>query len=347
MTRKAILFLVTTSVLLGVIILLAITVPVSDTGNEAWPPPDPYSWKRSSVKPRPMTEAIRRIIDNYTVEARKNYDGGEIDEAIRNGEEALRFLMGHGQDFEAAERRLEIGKWYIERGAKTDVERGTQYHIAVYHDGLGRGSEDWCRLAERALEAHRSIVLDLTEAGRGKDALTALGILLKKFVAVGNRIQEAQILHILAWVNGEMEAYASAVGLYREALAVRREIGDRRGETWTLNNLGYIQYRAGDLEASASHLLEALKIAEKEVPDPWRKVVDNLILLCQAAQKEGLWVLAISVGDQMIPSIRRKGLWYLTDRVLFLHAKSLRGAREFARAKEVIEALIKRAREER
>jgi hypothetical protein len=53
-----------------------------------------------------------------------------------------------------------------------------------------------------------------------------------------------------------------AIGCHLEALAVQRDIGDRRGQTLTLHRLGLTQQRAGTPGEARESLSEALHLLE-------------------------------------------------------------------------------------
>ncbi len=57
-----------------------------------------------------------------------------------------------------------------------------------------------------------------------------------------------------------------AEGLHRESLAIKREIGDRHGESQSLDNLGIVAGRHGDLDEAERLCRESLAI-KREVGD--------------------------------------------------------------------------------
>jgi C4-dicarboxylate-specific signal transduction histidine kinase len=76
-----------------------------------------------------------------------------------------------------------------------------------------------------------------------------------------------------------------ALGLFREALAIRREIADRQGESVTLQLLGTALVENGNLDGGIALLEEALAIArELEVQELIR---DDLEALAEAWEKAG------------------------------------------------------------
>src|SRR5689334_1638361 len=54
----------------------------------------------------------------------------------------------------------------------------------------------------------------------------------------GNREAEALILSRLGVVYDDRRSYHDAISYYQAALAIQRDVGDTRGQGWTMNNLG-------------------------------------------------------------------------------------------------------------
>jgi tetratricopeptide (TPR) repeat protein len=54
--------------------------------------------------------------------------------------------------------------------------------------------------------------------------------------------------------------YEEAWQLYRESIAIKREIGDRRGLAYSLNNLGYLGWLVGNYETVEADVKECLTI---------------------------------------------------------------------------------------
>lgn len=65
---------------------------------------------------------------------------------------------------------------------------------------------------------------------------------------LGDRTDEAEILHSLGTAHGVAGRFADALPYYQRALALRRETGDRLGEARTLNNLALIHHHNGRYE---------------------------------------------------------------------------------------------------
>ncbi|MHC4600005.1 MAG: tetratricopeptide repeat protein [Planctomycetota bacterium] len=307
------------------------------------PGSEPQREKPKPTGPLPMTPEIRRIVDTYMKEARKNYDAGHLDEAIRNGEMALKFLRDRGQDREAAERLIELARWYFQQG---DVDRGASYLLATHFQGLDREGAAWKKVSDDALEELRYLAFGLSEAKREAEAVRALERFLAEYRKRGNRPMEAQMLHNMGWVLADNGHHERALELYERALKIRRAQRLTSGVIWTLNNMGYSRYRMKDLEKAKDILLEAFELAGEEFHEAWIKVLDNLILVIEEAQASKKFDLAVGVGEKILKAVKTRGVWYIKDRVLITHAKALRAAGRMDEARGIFRDLMRGSEEE-
>jgi len=83
----------------------------------------------------------------------------------------------------------------------------------------------------------------------------------------------------LGKVNIFLADYSKAIEYYEQALAIAREIGDRRGEALTSWNLGLAHEKEGDLDLAAK-VIQVCVDYEREIGHP---DAEN-----DAAQLEGL-----------------------------------------------------------
>ena len=126
----------------------------------------------------------------------------------------------------------------------------------AYREAIGLSADERGGAAARAQLA---IVLILEE--RYDQALAELAAARDTFEALG----EASGL-MAAWYNTGMAHrragdLAAAERAFREALAIERELGDRRGEAETLTELGVIAHARGRLDAAAGLAGDAAAIA--------------------------------------------------------------------------------------
>jgi tetratricopeptide (TPR) repeat protein len=57
---------------------------------------------------------------------------------------------------------------------------------------------------------------------------------------IGDRVGESTTLNNIGVVYNSLGQYPQALGFYQRALVIRRQVGDRAGEGITLNNIGYL-----------------------------------------------------------------------------------------------------------
>ncbi|MEK6606010.1 MAG: tetratricopeptide repeat protein, partial [Nitrospirota bacterium] len=95
-----------------------------------------------------------------------------------------------------------------------------------------------------------------------------------------------------------MGDHAAALGHYSQALALSREIKDRRGEAVVLNNLGLLQQARGELDQAEQHFQQALAI-NTELNER-RAMASNLSNLGALSEKRGRRVEARGRYEQAL-----------------------------------------------
>ena len=80
---------------------------------------------------------------------------------------------------------------------------------------------------------------------------------------LGQRLQVAVLLGNLGSVALVHDEHAKARALYEEALSISRELGDRRSVALWLQNLGLLSFATGDCLAAQSLLEESLSIGRE------------------------------------------------------------------------------------
>ncbi|MBI1742119.1 tetratricopeptide repeat protein [Candidatus Acetothermia bacterium] len=103
----------------------------------------------------------------------------------------------------------------------------------------------------------------------------------------------------------EQADYEHAVSLYEESLALRRELGDRKGVANSLNNLGLIAYNQGDFERAARMHTESLAL-RREVGEKWG-VASSLNNLGVVAHSQGDYEKATAFYDESLALKRELG----------------------------------------
>tara|TARA_B100000809_G_C15119072_1_gene523566 strand:- start:702 stop:1082 length:381 start_codon:yes stop_codon:yes gene_type:complete len=99
----------------------------------------------------------------------------------------------------------------------------------------------------------------------------------------------------------------TALEYYNRSLIIREEIGDKRGITNSLSNIGSIAFKTGDLELAEKNALRALKLARELGYS--ERVKDAALLLKQIYRKQKKWILGFRMSDlfyKMRDSIRNE-----------------------------------------
>lgn len=95
---------------------------------------------------------------------------------------------------------------------------------------------------------------------------------------------------------------AQAVACYEGVLPLYRQAGDRHGEAWALNDLGYVLCNQGDVHA-AERLLEASLAIKRELAPAWDTAV-TLSNLGEVARARGDLVLAAARYQESLDLVR-------------------------------------------
>jgi predicted ATPase/DNA-binding winged helix-turn-helix (wHTH) protein len=106
----------------------------------------------------------------------------------------------------------------------------------------------------------------------------------------------------LAWKQGD---YSAAQTSYEQCLAIRRELGDRRGIGAVLNNQGLLAYEQGDY-VSARVLHEESLAIDRELGDRWGVAV-SLIHLGSLAMMQGDYPVGRALNEESLAIFRELG----------------------------------------
>jgi len=109
----------------------------------------------------------------------------------------------------------------------------------------------------------------------------------------------------LGWIANYRAEFESARASHTESLALRRQIGDRRGEAFALTNLAWTEQRSGNLE-QASALLEEASAILRDVKDAllwaWANQMRAAVLYDQGEFRQ-----AAQIVETCFPVWRRAG----------------------------------------
>lgn len=94
--------------------------------------------------------------------------------------------------------------------------------------------------------------------------------------SAGDRRLEAIWLANVAIAHGRMGNLEATERLFKQALVTHRDVGNRREEAQTLNNLGFTAHVKGDLDGAEWHYSDSLRIYEAIGSDGRSEVLNNL-----------------------------------------------------------------------
>lgn len=122
-----------------------------------------------------------------------------------------------------------------------------------------------------------------------RDALSA-------FVAHGSRKGEASALTGLGATVAGLGRTDEALEIYQQALALHRELSDRRSVGITLNNLGVLHLARGDRDAAAEALFDALELLDLEGES--RRALEARLNLASLHHEAGRLEMAQALAEQ-------------------------------------------------
>ena len=122
---------------------------------------------------------------------------------------------------------------------------------------------------------------------------------------LGDKRGIAISLNSLGHVVREQGEYAKARSFYGESLAIRRELGDKRGIAVSLNNLGNVAHDQGDYAAARSLYGESLAI-KRELGDK-RGIAISLNSLAEVVCEQGDYAKACSLYEKSLAIKRELG----------------------------------------
>ena len=112
--------------------------------------------------------------------------------------------------------------------------------------------------------AHRNLSQADIKLGRYAEANENLKRALELFTTISDRIGQARTQHHLAYLWGQQEQPATALGHARQALALFAGTVDRAGQAEALNAIGWYHAMLGEFEHTLSHCRQALELFEAD-----------------------------------------------------------------------------------
>jgi tetratricopeptide (TPR) repeat protein len=225
---------------------------------------------------------------------------GEYDEALSSLEKAL-VLFRDAEDTRGVASTLDdIGQIKWVRG---HYDAALDYYSAGLQ--LRRELVGQSDVASQTRGAERSVALSLNHIGtvklaRGelKDAMVYFREALELRKKVGDRQGIADSFNNLAALCLERGDHAKAIALFEESLAMAKSIGYRSCETIVSNNLGETLLKEGRLDEAEAHLSEAMALADESGDK--RVLFDVLRNLAAVALEDDNRALALERIDEAL-----------------------------------------------
>ena len=159
--------------------------------------------------------------------------------------------------------------------------------------------------------------------GRIPEALAHYQQALAIHREVGNRRSEGLTLGDLAILHREQGRVPETLEKFQQALAIVREVGDRRTEGLTLGNLAIFHHAQGRIPEALAHYQQALAI-HREVGD---RRVEGMVL-------GNLGDLLFSQGDLLFAGTHLRDAIAISDEFWPLAAGAFRGSLALIRAQQ-------------
>lgn len=186
-----------------------------------------------------------------------------VDRLVESGS-AEAWRMRHQKYFleiaEEAERHLmgpESGAWL----SRLDTEHDNLI-AALEWAGRGEGNPP-----DADLRLCAALWLYWDMRGFLRESARRCSAALDRPATTGRTLTRGTVLHGTGVLTRNAGDYPRARALFEEALAVRRELGDRSGEAFTLSGLGVLTMNLGDLPGARALFEEALAI-RRELNEP-------------------------------------------------------------------------------
>ncbi len=127
------------------------------------------------------------------------------------------------------------------------------------------------------LMLNEGLFSDLRRWGRNADLLELCQLLLPSREWQPERSQAARIYAELGEVYDDLGKKQEALASFEQALGIRREVGDRRGEGETLNDLGTVYNALGKQQEALAYYQQALGILREVGDRGWEgETLNNL-----------------------------------------------------------------------
>jgi tetratricopeptide (TPR) repeat protein len=151
---------------------------------------------------------------------------------------------------------------------------------------------------------------------------------------ISDRAGESASLNNLGTVARALGEAGEAEEWFQQSLAMRRDLGDRRGAISTLENLAALRFRRGRFAETDSLLIEALALEQELGVDMVRPRILSTMAL--VAKARGQWSAARELSDQVLELLRAREQPEATFAALATRADLLVAMGELAEAGDLL-----------
>jgi len=192
--------------------------------------------------------------------------------------------------------------------------------LEMYERSLALRREAGDRLGEA--ETLNNIAVIHRTVGDWQEALRIYGQAREVLAGLGDPPQKtATLLNNIGFTYNSLGEPQRALAFLEDVLVLRREIGDRRGETISLNNLGHTWRNLGDLEKALAYHRQALKLAA-DLRNPRHEAVARLGL-AEIWLERGDPAAALRELDPAVAHLAEAGLRSGELQALYLRGRAL------------------------
>ncbi|MGW0516354.1 BTAD domain-containing putative transcriptional regulator [Crossiella sp. NPDC003009] len=233
-----------------------------------------------------------------------------------------------GQAQTAAEQLARSLVLYREAGDQAG-EASALNNLGAVHQQLGRFAEA-IQLHEQAValgnaDARLFLGVALSSVGRPAEALAQQNLALTGYRERQNRVGEAATLSCVAAVHRDRDELTEAEHLAASAVALARELGDRRIEANGLNILASLHRKRGNTSVATGYYQLAIRIAEEMGFRAGR--VHAMSNLATIAREDGRPTEALAMAEEALTEARAGQLRFMESPILteLAHTKLAQG----------------------
>jgi tetratricopeptide (TPR) repeat protein/predicted Ser/Thr protein kinase len=186
-----------------------------------------------------------------------------------------------------------------------------QFTLASLYENnndLDHASEHYAKVLEQDPKSVAALLATgrvLIKSGKAQDSLEPLNQAYSLAVRLENQEQKAAILHAIGVAYKILDKPQDALKNYQDSIAIKREIGDKRGIAVSLNESAQVEDTMGQFAAAEASYKEALQI-RRDIGDK-KGIGDTLMDLAALYNDRGKPDEALSLYKEALQIERERG----------------------------------------